>query len=105
MYNDIYMKVFVDDAINIHNFDVNHDMAIIDLKECIENNEFIPTNMISLSYNSRLLHNNELVVDVCEDGGILDFRLELFGGMRRKWRKKRMRRMKRLRRKMRARAK
>jgi hypothetical protein len=99
------MKVLIDDAISIFTFDVDKETNILDLKKLIEDKQFIPNSMISLSYNSRELNDNELVHIVCDDGDLIDFKLNLYGGMRRKWRKKRMRRMKRLRRKMRARAK
>jgi ubiquitin-small subunit ribosomal protein S27Ae len=56
--------------------------------------------MIRLIKNSSELVNNEGL----EEGDILELNVDISGGMRAKWRKKRMRRLRRKRRKMRMRA-
>ena len=76
-----------------------------DIKKQIEDTEFIPYNLINLTNGVNCLNDNEVVSNIYKEGDILEYFVELKGGMRQKWRKKRMRRMKRHRRKMRNRSK
>jgi len=79
--------------------------SIDTVKKVIENSEFIPANLIRLvdSKNNALEGGSLLGNGVAEDD-TLSLLLEVRGGMRAKWRKKRMRRLRRKRRKMRQRA-
>ena len=76
-----------------------------DIKKQIEDTEFIPYNLINITNGVKCLNDNEVVSNIYKEGDILEYFVELKGGMRQKWRKKRMRRMKRHRRKMRNRSK
>lgn len=97
------MQLLIRDNESIKTIDAEEDWTLNDLKEKIEDITFLPANLIYLTCNSKILEmgslNNQL-----ENNDFIDVMLELKGGMRAKWRKKRMRRMRRLRRKMRQRA-
>merc|ERR1712157_633525 len=78
--------------------------AIECLKAQIENQEFIPSNVIRLVSGVDTLTGGSLLANKVEDGDSISLMFDVDGGMRKKWRKKRMRRLRRKRRKMRQRA-
>jgi|Transcript_25653 hypothetical protein len=78
--------------------------TVTDLKSMIENREFIPGHLIKLVSGDAELLQGTLAGNGVEEDEELDLCLEIAGGMRAKWRKKRMRRLRRKRRKMRQRA-
>ena len=97
------MRLLIRDNETIKTIDTEEDWTLNDLKEKIEDITFLPADLIYLTSNSRILQVGNLDNQI-QDNDFIDVMLELKGGMRAKWRKKRMRRMKRLRRKMRQRA-
>ena len=97
------MRLLIRDNETIKTIETQEDWTLNDLKEKIEDITFLPADLIYLTSNSRILQLGKLENQI-EDNDFIDVMLELKGGMRAKWRKKRMRRMKRLRRKMRQRA-
>lgn len=97
------MHLLIHDNESIKTINTEEDWTLNDLKEKIEDVTFLPANLIYLTCNSRILQMGNLDNQL-EDYDFIDVMLELKGGMRAKWRKKRMRRMRRLRRKMRQRA-
>ena len=74
------------------------------LKAMIENREFIPADQIRLVNGANAIEGGSLLANGVEEEDTLSLLLEVRGGMRAKWRKKRMRRLRRKRRKMRQRA-
>ena len=97
------MRLLIRDNETIKTIETQEDWTLNDLKEKIEDMTFLPADLIYLTSNSRILQVGNLDNQI-QDNDFIDIMLELKGGMRAKWRKKRMRRMKRLRRKMRQRA-
>jgi small subunit ribosomal protein S27Ae len=97
------MHLLIRDNESIKTIDTSEDWTLNDLKEKIEDITFLPANLIYLTCNSKVLQMGSLDNQL-EDNDFIDVMLELKGGMRAKWRKKRMRRMRRQRRKMRQRA-
>lgn len=97
------MQLFVRDLDNIKVINIEEDNTLNDLKAKIEDVTFLPADCSYLTCNSRILQMG-YVKEQLEENDIIEVMLELKGGMRAKWRKKRMRRMRRLRRKMRQRA-
>lgn len=97
------MHLLIHDNESIKTIDTSEDWTLNDLKEKIEDITFLPANLIYLTCNSKVLQMGSLDNQL-EDNDFIDVMLELKGGMRAKWRKKRMRRMRRQRRKMRQRA-
>jgi hypothetical protein len=85
-------------------YDVEGTTTITNLKSMIENQEFIPTDMVRLVNGRDELIEGTLAGNGVEEDDELSLMLEIPGGMRAKWRKKRMRRLRRKRRKMRQRA-
>lgn len=83
---------------------VESSTTITDLKAMIENQEFIPGDLIRLVNGNTELTGGTLAGNDIQDDEEIDLMLEVAGGMRAKWRKKRMRRLRRKRRKMRQRA-
>jgi small subunit ribosomal protein S27Ae len=84
-------------------YTVEADASVESLKLLIENKEFVPADMIRLVVDgSTELEGGSLAT--LEDGDSLTMVLDVNGGMRKKWKKKRMRRLRRKRRKMRQRA-
>jgi hypothetical protein len=83
---------------------VEDSTTIADLKSMIENTEFIPGHLIRLMSGDSELVEGTLAGLGIEEDDELALMLEVPGGMRAKWRKKRMRRLRRKRRKMRQRA-
>lgn len=83
---------------------VESNTTITDLKSMIENQEFIPEHLIRLVAGDVELSGGTLAGNGLEDDDEVAMLLDVAGGMRAKWRKKRMRRLRRKRRKMRQRA-
>jgi hypothetical protein len=84
-------------------YQVDADASIESLKAMIENNEFMPAAIMRLVNGSTTLSGG-LVCNHVEEDETLTMMMDVEGGMRAKWRKKRMRRLRRKRRKMRQRA-
>jgi len=93
-------------TIKTYTFDVDADIESV--KAVVEDNEFIPSNMMRITYGTHSLECGSLRDHGITDGDSLDIMLNvnggMRGGMRGKWKKKRMRRLRRKRRKMRQRA-
>jgi len=83
---------------------VESTTTVESLKSMIENKEFIPSNLIRLVNGASDLEGGTLVGNGVQDEDELNLLLDVSGGMRKKWKKKRMRRLRRKRRKMRQRA-
>ncbi len=91
------MQIFVRSLASTFVVTLEEGSTLADLKEEIENVEFIPAHLQNLGLEDGYLtlsHNDTVELTMAVDGG-----------MRAKWRKKRMRRLRRKRRKMRMRAK
>mmetsp|Transcript_21213 Transcript_21213/g.15227 ORF Transcript_21213/g.15227 Transcript_21213/m.15227 type:complete len:98 (-) Transcript_21213:61-354(-) len=80
---------------------VEENATVADLKAAVEDVEFIPTELQRLVCGTRTLVAGDLDL---EEEDTVTLLLNVDGGMRAKWRKKRMRRLRRKRRKMRQRA-
>ena len=85
-------------------YDVEANTTVAELKTMIENREFIPGDLVRLVVGDSELMGGTLAGNGVEEDEELSLLLEVPGGMRAKWRKKRMRRLRRKRRKMRQRA-
>lgn len=83
---------------------VDADTSVETFKAMIENKEYIPADLIRLVHGADDLEGGSLAGNGVEEDDTLTLLLEVPGGMRAKWRKKRMRRLRRKRRKMRQRA-
>lgn len=96
------MLIFVQSVDKVFPITLAEGATVQDLKLAIEESEFIPASFQRLSKE-----NENLVGSLAEcvaDSDTVVMSLDVFGGMRAKWRKKRMRRLRRKRRKMRQRA-
>lgn len=98
------MLLLIEGQENNFTLDMDPEDSINDLKYQIENREFIPANVMNLYCNSKIVDYG-CIKDNFTELDHITILLELKGGMRAKWRKKRVRRLKRKRRKMRLRAK
>jgi len=85
-------------------YEVESTTLVSELKAQIENQEFVPADMIRLLNGDDELVEGTLAGNGVEEDEELDLMLGVLGGMRAKWKKKRMRRLRRKRRKMRQRA-
>ena len=85
-------------------YEVESTTLVSELKAQIENQEFVPADMIRLLNGDEELVDGTLAGNGVEEDEELELMLGVLGGMRRKWKKKRMRRLRRKRRKMRQRA-
>ena len=85
-------------------YDVEGATSVESFKAMIENREFIPADQIRLVNGANAIEGGSLLANGVEEEDTLSLLLEVRGGMRAKWRKKRMRRLRRKRRKMRQRA-
>ena len=83
---------------------VEGSTTVADLKALIENREFIPGHLVRLVHGDDELTEGTLFGNGVGDDEEVALMLEVAGGMRAKWKKKRMRRLRRKRRKMRQRA-
>jgi len=96
------MQIFVGELPYV----LDETASVETLKCMIENREFIPADQIKLVNGSTVLEDGmSLSGSGVEEDDALQLMLEVQGGMRKKWKKKRMRRLRRKRRKMRQRAK
>ena len=94
------MQIFVGDTA----YQVDATASVESLKLMVENREFIPSHLVRLVSGDAELLEGTLAGNGVEEDEELELCLEIPGGMRAKWRKKRMRRLRRKRRKMRQRA-
>ena len=85
-------------------YTVEADASVESVKLMIENKEFVPADLIRLVSGGEDLEGGSLTGNGVEDEDTLTMLLDVNGGMRKKWKKKRMRRLRRKRRKMRQRA-
>jgi len=86
----------------LYTLDIDSDIE--QLKETVEDYDFIPSGIIRMVHGTQPLVSGSLRDYNITDGSLLEVMLNVNGGMRGKWRKKRMRRLRRMRRKMRQRA-
>mgnify|MGYP001483119337 CR=1 FL=1 len=95
-------------------FDLDNSLTISDLKNIIDDLEYIPPEIQYLTNGNRLLTTGTLEDNQLKEGSQINLNLKVLGGtrykksssqMRWKWRKKRMKRLQRQRRRMRNRAK
>jgi len=98
------MQIFITTGAGQTSYNVDATTSIECLKAQIENQEFIPSNLIRLVNGMDTLTGGSLMANQIEDGDSISLLFDVEGGMRKKWRKKRMRRLRRKRRKMRQRA-
>jgi len=85
------MQIFV----GTNAYEVDSSTSIESLKVLLENREFVPAGQMRLTHGSSLLEDGTLSGNGVEDEDEITLALELPGGMRKKWRKKRMRRLRR----------
>ena len=95
-------------------YDIDEDLTISQLKQLIDEREFIPTDLHYLTSNGGILTNGTISDNKLSDGSNITLNLRIKGGtrykkassqMRWKWKKKRTKRLQRIRRRMRNRAK
>lgn len=98
------MKLYLDNLNKIIQLELDEEDTTNDLREKIEDIEFIPPNLQTLTVGTRILEEG-ILRNVIEDGEMISLSIDLKGGMRKKWKKKRTRRLQRLRRKQRMRSK
>jgi hypothetical protein len=98
------MQIIVTTPSSSTAYAVESSTTVTDLKSMIENAEFIPEHLIRLVAGDMDLTEGTLAGNGLEDDDEVAMLLDVEGGMRAKWRKKRMRRLRRKRRKMRQRA-
>ena len=98
------MQIFVRSNAKTFEVTLQEDATLRDLKAAIADVEFIPADIISVSKGDETLACGSLY-GVVGDMDTVTMIIDVNGGMRAKWRKKRMRRLRRKRRKMRMRAK
>jgi len=96
------MQIFVRSLENTFVVSLGQGATLKDLKGAIEDVEFIPAHLQSISKDSTPLASEGNLDLLDTDTVVLNIAID--GGMRAKWRKKRMRRLRRKRRKMRMRA-
>ena len=85
-------------------YEVDATTSVEALKSMIENKDFLPSSLIHLVNGANAVEGGTLAGNGVEDEDTLSLLLDVTGGMRKKWKKKRMRRLRRKRRKMRQRA-
>lgn len=95
------MQIFVKSLDRTFTVNVDETADVAALKAAIEDVEFIPAEFMRLVTGTRSLTSGSLCLSNADTVTML---LDVAGGMRAKWRKKRMRRLRRKRRKMRQRA-
>ena len=108
------MQLFINLFGKHKTYDLDKDITIFQLKEIIDDTEFIPENLMFLTSNSRVLTNGTLTDNKLTECSSINVNLRIKGGtrykkasspMRWKWKKKRTKRLQRKRRRMRNRAK
>ena len=97
------MQLFVRSKSSCISVDLIEGATLNDLKAAIEDVEFIPQGLQRIVHESKNVPAGRLE-DVLCDADTVTMLIDVSGGMRAKWRKKRMRRLRRKRRKMRMRA-
>ena len=97
------MQLFIKSSDRVFALALPMDADVNDLKAAIEDVEFIPASAMRLQTGACTLEGGALSALV-EEEDVIELMLDVDGGMRAKWRKKRMRRLRRKRRKMRQRA-
>lgn len=95
------MQIFVRSLEKTFTVEIDETANLAELKAAIEDVEFIPAEYMRLVTGTRALTSGGLCLSNADTVTLL---LDVNGGMRAKWRKKRMRRLRRKRRKMRQRA-
>jgi hypothetical protein len=95
------MQIYIKSSERVFALTVESGADVNDLKEQIENVEYIEAEHMRLQIGARTLECGQLEL---EEDDVVELLLDVDGGMRAKWRKKRMRRLRRKRRKMRQRA-
>ena len=98
------MQIIINTPESSTAYSVEGTTTVTDLKSMIENREFIPSHLVRLVSGDAELLEGTLAGNGVEEDEELELCLEIPGGMRAKWKKKRMRRLRRKRRKMRQRA-
>ena len=104
-YKSTRMQLFIrapTGTTQTYTFDADADIE--EVKMALEDVEFIPSAMMRVTHGARSLVCGSLRDLGLSEGDSLDIMLQVNGGMRGKWKKKRMRRLRRKRRKMRQRA-
>ena len=96
-------SVFVRSLDRTFSVEVESTATVADLKHAIEDVEFIPSELQRLVCGTQCVEGTSLF-SLIEAEDTVTMMLNVDGGMRAKWRKKRMRRLRRKRRKMRQRA-
>ena len=95
-------------------YDIDEDLTISQLKQLIDEREFIPPDLHYLTSTGGILTNGTISDNKLSDGSNITLNLRIKGGtrykkassqMRWKWKKKRTKRLQRIRRRMRNRAK
>ncbi|CAN0067409.1 unnamed protein product [Scytosiphon promiscuus] len=84
--------------------EVSPATSITAVKAAVEAQDFLPAALMRLNHGNTQLTSGCLADAGIEEADTLTLLLDVKGGMRAKWRKKRMRRLRRKRRKMRQRA-
>ena len=97
------MQIFVRSLDRTFTVNVDETATVADLKSAIEDVEFIPSGLQRLVSGTKSLTTGSVFGTISQDDTVT-LLLDVNGGMRAKWRKKRMRRLRRKRRKMRLRA-
>jgi len=97
------MQVFVRGIAGTYSVELESSATVADLKAAIEDVEFIPADIQRVVCNGLTLTGSLAECGVVSQDSV-EMILDVNGGMRAKWRKKRMRRLRRKRRKMRQRA-
>ena len=97
------MQIFVRSLEETFTVTLPENATLNDLKNSIEDVEFIPANQQRIMLGEETLVSGSLVGCLVE-ADTVELQVGIEGGMRAKWRKKRMRRLRRKRRKMRQRA-
>lgn len=84
--------------------EVSPATSVAAVKAAVETQEYLPAALMRLNHGGMQLNSGCLADAGVEEADTLTLLLNVNGGMRAKWRKKRMRRLRRKRRKMRQRA-
>ena len=97
------MQIIVRSVEETYAVSLHENASLNDLKAAIEDREYLPQSVQRLEKDGCTLTSGSLA-GCLEENDTVTLCLEVAGGMRAKWRKKRMRRLRRKRRKMRQRA-
>ena len=97
------MQIFVRSLEETFTVSLPENASLNDLKNQIEDVEFVPASMQRIVFGEHTLVSGSLA-GCLVDADTVELQVGVDGGMRAKWRKKRMRRLRRKRRKMRQRA-